>query len=165
MTDSIPMLWNHWSLVSCHYCPVFTGTILRWPCPGKNVSRLRLCTDMCRGLGITGHSESCPGPGPRVPSVRTLRDLRESREHRDNSPATSKGNGNSLRDFPPFSVTSETPELLTKICLCLEWTVAEMGQRIPMGILLSSRTISISQTFYYDQSCNIVTCLILEIFN
>ena len=66
MTDSIPRLWNHWSLVSCHYCPVFTGTILRWPCPGKNVSRLRLCTDMCRGLGITGHSESCPGPGSRV---------------------------------------------------------------------------------------------------
>ena len=25
-----------------------------------------MCTDMCRGLEITGHSESCPGPGSRV---------------------------------------------------------------------------------------------------
>ena len=32
-----------------------------------------------------------------------------------------------------------------------------MGQRILMGILLSSGTISITQTFYYDQRCDIVT--------
>ena len=29
-----------------------------------------------------------------------------------------------------------------------------MGQRILMGILLSSGTISITQTFYYDQRCD-----------
>ena len=108
-----------------------------------------------RGLGITGHSESCPGS--RVPSVRTLRELRESRGHRETTlpPSAGTGTGTILRHLPPFSATSETPELLTKICLCLGWTVAEMGQRILMGVLLSSGTISITQTFYNDQGCDI----------
>ena len=92
-----------------------------------------------------------PGPGSRVS---------EHCESPGNTGTLSRhqsGTGNSLRDFPPFSATPETPELLTKICLSLGWTVAEMGQRILMGILLSSGTISITQTFYYDQRCDIVT--------
>ena len=106
-----------------------------------------MCTDMCRGLEITGHSESCPGPGSRVSEHC------EGPGNTGHSPATACHREYPPR-FPAFLCDLRDPELLTKICLCLGWTVAEMGQRILMGILLSSGTISITQTFYYDQRCD-----------
>ena len=76
MTDSIPRLWNHWSLVSCHHCPVFTEPFCGDRVPVK-------CSPACVHnvyWHVPGSGDHWPLrelPRPRVPSVRTLWGSRE----------------------------------------------------------------------------------------